>query len=57
MTNRDAQIIYERVKEGEGEAIMKKNSEMALEKQEVLELFWDERPEQLELGAEMTPRY
>ena len=41
---------------------MKKNGEMAMEKQEVIdrwqeniqELFWDERPEKKELGVEMT---
>lgn len=36
LANRDVQIMYERVKEGEGEAIMKKNGEMAIEKHEVL---------------------
>ena len=69
LEKRDTQMMYERVKEltgkrrlRTGEVIMKKNGEIAMEKQEVVdrwkeyiqELFWDERPEQLELEVEMT---
>ena len=60
--------MYERVKELIGkrrlrtEEVTKKNGEMAMEKQEILDrwqeyiqkLFWDETPEEIELGAEIT---